>query len=87
MRKLILAAALTGIVLTPAAHSAEPPCWAWVEKGDKLICELRGPLPDPRNLSTGTFVNDAPRPTSESYSQTTTRFGTVYSQTRSYGDR
>ena len=86
MRKLILAAALTGIALIPAAQ-AEPTCWAWIMKGNDLICELRGPNPDPRNLSTGTFVNAAPRPTSETYSQTTTRFGTVYSRTQYYGGR
>jgi len=39
MKTILLVTA--SLMLTSAAH-AEPMCWAWVMKGNDLICELRG---------------------------------------------
>jgi hypothetical protein len=51
MTKLIAATTLT-LMLASAAH-AEAPCWAYVMKGDNLICELRGPTPAGTNYRAG----------------------------------
>ena len=40
MRTILLVAA--SLMLTSTAHAS---CWAWVMKGNDLICELRGPPP------------------------------------------
>jgi hypothetical protein len=40
----VLAFIAISLMLASAAHAAEPGmCFAWVEKNEKLICEVRGP--------------------------------------------
>jgi hypothetical protein len=47
MKTFITATAL--LMLTSAAHAS---CWAWVQKGNDLICEVRGPQGDPSYRAT-----------------------------------
>ena len=34
---------VTAALMLASAAQAEPLCWAWIQKGDDLTCELRGP--------------------------------------------
>jgi hypothetical protein len=62
----------TSLMLASAAHAEQGMCFAWVEKNEKLICEVRGPalrIYTPYRIG----EDDVGTPSNTSRSQTTIR--------------